>query len=121
MKVDCGISSIENVGKEVQIEFSFDKFYDHNTTVFKSVIINSEDLIVHYYKDKGFTSQNVFENSVLAKFAEEMYEDNDHIEFRPYDTTKHKLFEYLVFYPYYHILHTVIKKKKVTGLCFQIN
>ena len=42
LNVDTGISSIENIGKEIQIDFSYNKFYDHTTTPFKSVIINSE-------------------------------------------------------------------------------
>ena len=33
------------------------------------------------------------------------------LAFHVYNTTKYKLFEYMVFYPYYHILHTVIKEK----------
>ena len=42
----------------------------------------------------------------------------EHIYFTPYDTTTYKLFEYMVFYPYYHILHTVIKAKNSDRFVF---
>ena len=107
MGVDTGISSIESTGNQVKIVFKFDGFVDPLKWAFTSVIINSDTKKVEFYEKKDFTKDYDIYDNVETKLNEGI----NRIEFYPYITTTYKLFEYLVFYPYYHILHTVMKKK----------